>query len=178
MRKLASDYPAFFTAIVFGTAAFLGSLVVAGFYILILINRGLIASPSGDPFDAYLFLYILLLPGLTTAFVGSFAGRRLLERESEGRFQSAGVGAGIAGMGFLLWLLEGVLLWMWIDFPPATPTESTVNDLLTVLGYALMAIVFVVATTLGGLLGMGLRAWLQREPPEGPAQEGFGTANS
>lgn len=171
MRETASENPALCTAVVFGGAAFLGSMIVAVFYVGILVNDGMIPSPSGVPFDAFLFLYILLLPGLTTAAVGAAMGRNLLnEGETLSRFQAASVGARIAAIGFLLWLLEGVPIWLLVDFPDPATSVSSVIFILTILGYLLVGIVWVVVILLGAALGVWLSSWNQHVPgtPKAP----------
>lgn len=159
MRELASEYPGWFSGLVFGGAAFLCSLVVAVFYILIVRSDGLIVSGSGIPFDAYLFLYILLLPGLMTGFVGAIRGRKLLGEDALNAFQSTSIGAEITAVGFILWAAIGELLWMLVDFPAPNPADSGVVGFLAVLGYALMGVVFLVVVGLGAVVGIGLSSW-------------------
>lgn len=166
MRELASEYPGLFTAVVFGAASFLTSSVVAAIYFFIVRRDGMIVSPSGTPFDAYIFGYILAVPTLTTMAVGASMGRHLLDvNEMPGKFQAAGVGARIAGVSFLLWLLEGGLLWFVIDFPPPIQEGSSVTMLLMVLGYGLVSIVMIVVIGLGAVLGAALHSWIERVPP-------------
>jgi hypothetical protein len=162
MRELASEYPGWFSGLVFGTTAFLCSLVVAAFYVLILRSDGTIVSGSGAPFDAYLFLYILLLPGLVTGVIGVLLGRKLLGDSPLRSVQAAGFGAGIAAISAVLWAAVGELLWLLIDFPTPNPADSGVVGFLAVLGYALMGVVLLVVVGLGAVVGVGLRSWWGR----------------
>ncbi|MDF1500517.1 MAG: hypothetical protein P1P76_08615 [Anaerolineales bacterium] len=162
MRELAENYPRIFIALVFSAVTDTAALAVAGFYILILRSDGLIAPGSGTPYDAYLFIYILILPGLLTFLVAAMLGRELLGDPTMSRLRAGSIGAGIAAVSFALWALAGELLWAWIDFPAPNPTGVDVIDFLAVLGYGLMGLVFVVVVMLGGMAGDGLSAWWRR----------------
>ena len=165
MRELATDYPGFFTAIVFGAVSFLASSVLAAVYFLIVSRDGMIVSTSGTPFDAYIFIYILLVPTLTTTVIAIPMGRHLLDvGEIPGKVRAAAVGARIAAISFLLWMLEGGLLWFLIDFPPPIQEGSSVTMFLMVLGYVLMSIVMIVVIGLGAVLGAALHSWIKNVP--------------
>jgi hypothetical protein len=159
MRELARDYPRIVVGFIFGVAAFASSLIVAVFYLLIMRSDGLIAPGSGIPFDAYLFVYILFLPGVLTAIVAVCLGRKLLADEPISHLRSTSIGAGVAALSFILWGVAGELLWVWVDFPAPNPADIGVIDFLALLGYGLMGLVFVIVVALGGLLGVGIHSW-------------------
>lgn len=173
MREVASEYPGSFTAVVFGAVSFLASSALAVVYFLIVSRDGMIVSPTGTPYDIYIFIYILLVPTLTTTVIAISMGGHLLDLgEIAGKVQAATVGARIAAVSFLLWMLEGGLLWFLIEFPPPILEGSSVTMPLMILGYGLMGIVMIVVIGLGAVLGAALHSWMG-EVPETPQLPGI-----
>jgi hypothetical protein len=163
VRDTARDYPGLFATLLFGGMAFASALILTFFYILILRSDGLIAPGSGIPFDAYIFLYILFLPVILTVCLAAILGRRLFTDRTLTRFQAAGRGSLIAALSFMLWAAVGELLWIWIDFPSPPGADSSFIGFLSLLGYVLMGLIFVVISILAGMIAAAANTWRKRQ---------------